>query len=478
MRFWNTRHLGQRRHGQLKRTVQFLSALFSLALSCAAHAHLISAGNGLVNILPERAVLLIAVPVSVFQNVDTNQDGLLQPEEIKLNRERIIDQLSQSIDFQIGASRGDVLDDQIMVSVHADNAQGTPQIEWLRQLKFAQEDLNLPISLSFKEPLLSGEFLIQVKRADGQALAKISITHPSHIFFNSGWGTFRTFFQEGWQHILGGYDHLVFLITLLAASIVWKRWFWLLTAFSLAHGITYGMASFGVVQVQAALIEPLIAFSIVLTATASLFRLKINAATEVCVVFFLGLIHGLGFASAMAAQLQDPKFPLSTIAGFNLGVEAGQIAVCLVLGLFFALLKRSPQWLEKVRVLTIWAGFLAGGFWLVQPTFSEWLGKEKNVPAAQTTQFKQNSPELNQIPTPTVPARMPGADPFKAHIEKNGLAPSAATSPNMNAQNNAGSTNTTSNDNAVNQAGTDPFKAFLEKQKQASKDAGVSPFGK
>ena len=52
----------------------------------------------MVNILPERAVLLIAVPVAVFQNVDTNQDGLLQPEEIKLNRERIIAQLSQSIE--------------------------------------------------------------------------------------------------------------------------------------------------------------------------------------------------------------------------------------------------------------------------------------------------------------------------------------------------------------------------------------------
>ena len=83
MCLWNTRHLGQRCHGQLKRTGRFLLALLSWAVSCAAHAHLISAGNGLINILPERAVLLIAVPVSVFQNVDTNQDGLLQPEEIK-----------------------------------------------------------------------------------------------------------------------------------------------------------------------------------------------------------------------------------------------------------------------------------------------------------------------------------------------------------------------------------------------------------
>ena len=116
--------------------------------------------------------------------------------------------------------------------------------------------------------------------------------------------------------------------------------------------------------------------------------------------------------------------------------------------------------------------------WLVQPTLSEWLGKDKNAAVLPTPELSQTTIESTQTATPTVPASMPGADPFKAHIEKNGLAPSSATSPSMNAQNNAGSTNTTSNANAVNQAGTDPFKAFLEKQKQASKDAGVSPFGK
>jgi len=346
--------------------VRFIAALWFCAMGPGAHAHLISAGNGLVNVLPERAVLLLAVPVSVFQNVDTNQDGLLQPEEIQSNRGRIIEQLNQSIRFEIGDAQGDVLDDQIMVSVHADNAQGTPQIEWLRQIKFPQEALSLPVKISLKGNLLNGEYLFQVKRVDGQELAKISPSHPSHVFFNQSWGTFQSFFLEGWQHIVEGYDHLVFLITLLAASIVWRRWFWLLTAFTVAHGITYGLASFGWVQVKAELIEPVIALTILITAALSLFKLQLSLRTEAIAVFGLGLFHGLGFASAMAMQLQGQKYPMSSIVGFNLGVEAGQILVCIVLGGLFEILRRKTQQLENVRNGMIWLGFFSGGFWLFE----------------------------------------------------------------------------------------------------------------
>jgi hydrogenase/urease accessory protein HupE len=253
-----------------------------------------------------------------------------------------------------------------MVSVHSESGQGTPQIEWLRQIKFPQEKLSLPIRLSFKNKLLTSDYLFQVKRVDGQELAKISSSHPSHIFFNNSWGTFQSFFLDGWQHIVQGYDHLVFLITLLAASIVWRRWFWLLTAFTVAHGITYGLASFVWVQVKAELIEPVIALTILITAALSLFKLQLSLRTEAIAVFGLGLFHGLGFASAMAMQLQGQRYPMSSIVGFNLGVEAGQILVCLILGGLFEILKRKTQQLENVRNGMIWLGFLAGGFWLFE----------------------------------------------------------------------------------------------------------------
>ena len=90
-----------------------------------------------------------------------------------------------------------------------------------------------------------------------------------------------------------------------------------------------------------------------------------------------------------------------------------------------------------------------------------------------TPEVTQTTIESTQTATPTVPASMPGADPFKAHIEKNGLAPSAGNAASPNAANN-----NAANNSVTHQAGADPFKAFLEKQKQDSKAAGISPFGK
>ena len=119
----------------------------------------------------------------------------------------------------------------------------------------------------------------------------------------------------------------------------------------------------------------------------------------------------------------------------------------------------------KLALLMAAALFLV---WLVQPTISERLGNVKNTGSVPPTEVKLSPTESPQTQVPTVPAAMPGADPFKAHIEKNGLAPIS---------NNSASANAVSN-NAPQQAGADPFKAFLEKQKQDSKAAGISPFGK
>ena len=345
---------------------QFLVfVLFALA-GHSSFAHLITAGNLTLNVLPDKAVLLVGVPVSFFRGIDTNQDGLLQPEEIKSQREQIIEQLDQAIEITMGGLKGEVIDDQIIVSLHVDSQSSTPQIEWLRQLKFSEDNFNLPVKLEFSERLLDNDYFLKVQRAEVQEVAMLSRSHTYHAFLKDRWQTFLSFVIEGWNHIVYGYDHVVFVIILLAAGVQMKRWLWVLTSFTLAHGITYALASFGLVQVKPELIEPIIAITILMTAMLSLFKIKPSLRFEMAGVFGLGLFHGLGFASAMSIQLNGARFPVSTVLGFNLGVEMGQVAIAAVLGFVFWALKSQPKLLEKIRFVMIWIGFTAGAFWLFE----------------------------------------------------------------------------------------------------------------
>jgi hypothetical protein len=143
-----------------------------LSLSCGSTmSHLMSAGNGSLNILTDKAVLLVGVPVNFFQNIDINQDGLLQPDEIKSKRSQIISQLSHGLQVKIGGSTGEVIDDQIIVSVHVDAQNSTPQIEWLRQLQFPSQNVDQPLRIELSTELLASNYLFKVKRSDLQEFA-------------------------------------------------------------------------------------------------------------------------------------------------------------------------------------------------------------------------------------------------------------------------------------------------------------------
>jgi hydrogenase/urease accessory protein HupE len=331
-----------------------------------AHAHLISAGNAAITVNSDRGVLLVGVPVSFFKDIDQNQDGLLQPIEIKENRLQMIDQLERAFQLKIGGAAVEAVDDQLITSIKADHQEGAPQIDWLRLLKIHPADLNLPIEVKMNKALVTSEYVFQVKRMGSEEMAFLSPFRPSHTFFKNNWGTLQSFFVEGWAHIVTGYDHLIFIMAMLVAAINLKRWLLVLSSFTVAHGVTYSLATFGMVQVKPEWIEPIIALTIVATAAFGLFKVQLLIRTEMLVVFALGLFHGLGFASAMASQLNTLRFPITSVIGFNLGVEAGQIAIALVVWLFFNFIKSSTEWTERAKSVTLWISFVLGGHWLFE----------------------------------------------------------------------------------------------------------------
>jgi hypothetical protein len=160
----------------------------------------------------------------------------------------------------------------------------------------------------------------------------------------SGWSQLVQFFVQGVWHIWIGFDHILFLLALLLPLVLvreqghWrpvKRFshalrevLWVVTAFTVAHSVTLSLAALGLVELPSRLVESAIAVSVVVAALNNLVPL-FNHRLWV-VAFGFGLIHGFGFASVLA-DLGLPQGALvRSLVGFNVGVEAGQLAIVAV----------------------------------------------------------------------------------------------------------------------------------------------------
>jgi len=157
----------------------------------------------------------------------------------------------------------------------------------------------------------------------------------------------KRFSISGFVHILGGWDHLLFLICLALGRSKWRDLFWLASCFTVAHSITLISTALGVFPDRlwfGPLVEFLIAGSIVLMAAENL--LKLPDRWRMALVFFFGLIHGFGFAFSLSDSLQfSGSHLLTALFAFNLGVEAGQLVVLgAMVAILFGLFQASrPQ---------------------------------------------------------------------------------------------------------------------------------------
>ena len=186
-----------------------------------------------------------------------------------------------------------------------------------------------------------------------------------------------SFIGEGIRHILGGYDHVLFLLCLLLPSVMRRTptgWqavprlrdavlplLGIVTAFTLAHSITLALASMKWVSLSPAIIEPAIAVTIVLAAIDNVW--PIFRGRRGLVTFLFGLIHGFGFASVLGELNLDTSQFAWALLQFNLGLEIGQLMiVVLVTGLLYlARHQRAyPLWVIRggsaaaIVVATLW----------------------------------------------------------------------------------------------------------------------------
>lgn len=178
----------------------------------------------------------------------------------------------------------------------------------------------------------SGERQVTFGETSKTASVDIDRTAPT------GWSDFVTL---GIEHILTGYDHLLFLVALLATA----RGAWsvvrIVTAFTLAHSMTLSLGALGIVTVPDRIIEPLIAATIVWVALENLLVPEPDRKRWIW-SFAFGLVHGLGFASALGELGLKGMALVRGLVGFNLGVEIGQL-------LFVAVFLPALTWLTHGR---------------------------------------------------------------------------------------------------------------------------------
>jgi hydrogenase/urease accessory protein HupE len=177
-------------------------------------------------------------------------------------------------------------------------------------------------------------------------------------------GTAWSFLKLGNQHILSGYDHLLFLAGLFLAAFSARQLIALLTAFTVAHSISLALVVFGGVHLPASIVEPLIAASIVWVGIENLSGARHRR--RWLVVFAFGLIHGFGFAGALTdLGLGSSAMEVGTaLFVFNVGVESGQLLVAAAILPLLWLIRSGSMWQTTLQPLCSALIAVAGGYWL------------------------------------------------------------------------------------------------------------------
>ncbi|MDB6129568.1 MAG: HupE/UreJ family protein [Verrucomicrobiales bacterium] len=301
--------------------------------------------------------------------IDKNQDGKISPEEFAAAKDRLGQLASGALLITLDGQPSPVAN--VHLDLDNDNNcsfvilfSGSP----LKQMKVESRIIqDLPaghrqvISLFNVEKKLVEEKLCTAKNNSVNYTFDDAAPEPEPP---SG---FVSFFGMGVEHILTGYDHLLFLFGLLIVCTRVGTIAKVVTCFTLAHSITLALAATRLMTINSRFVEPAIALSILYVGIENIVR-KGEPRGRAIFTFCFGLIHGFGFASALEKRHigENGKGILVPLISFNLGVETGQIVVaCIVLPIIWQL-RKKPWFLRYWVPALSFAVALAGLFWFIQ----------------------------------------------------------------------------------------------------------------
>jgi len=293
--------------------------------------------------------------IEVEPGLDRDRDGLFSQEELDFARDAIGGYLAgRYLLFQGGTELEGGLA-SLAFAESPDGTQGFPAgFQWLEaRLAFhaerAIESFEIDCRL-FQEASPFHRDLTTVLFGDDAPVQHVFTADAPRWPFDPANvrrpGVFGLFLHLGIDHILGGYDHLAFLLALLLAVGRWRGLLVVVTAFTVAHSITLAFAALNpgglLDRIPDRFVELAIALSIAYVASGNLFLKEPH--TPWLEAFGFGLLHGLGFASFLGEALAGEPLVVTALFGFNLGVELGQL---LVVGALALLLLPLSLWTRR-----------------------------------------------------------------------------------------------------------------------------------
>jgi hypothetical protein len=314
--------------------------------------------------------------------LDANGDGEITWGEVRAKNAAIRDYALSRLDISSSGAACPLQVGEMLIDEHSDGAYAV---------------LPLAATCSKQEGLLAVDYrllfdvdpthrgLLQyVENGHSHSAIFASATRTQALGAGTAWQQLVAYVHEGVWHIWLGFDHILFLLSLLLPAVLLRRgaaWqpaesfraaFWdvarIVTAFTVAHSITLTLAALEIVALPSRWVESAIALSVVLAAVNNVYPLVSHG--RWLAAFAFGLIHGFGFAGA----LRDLGLPSGSLAlslfGFNVGVELGQLAIVAVfLPLAFQL---RATWTYQRVVLAGGSALIAtvAGIWLVERAFN------------------------------------------------------------------------------------------------------------
>ena len=365
----------------LTRMGRLATGLLALTVSLAAHAHATSTSYLVATGDARGSGVAVTWDVAVADmhwalGLDEDGDGNITWREVESRRNAIAALAADHLAIARGGESCNAELQDLQIAEHA----GEPHLS----LSFRAQ-CRKPGALSVSGTLFfdkdaTQRTLVDITTPGGQFTSILSPGAPRWIepAAPSVLLTFRTFVAQGVWHVWIGYDHLAFLILLLLPSVLTstgKAWreaggfretsrdlLRIVTAFTIAHSITLALAATGAVHVPVRPIEIAIAASIVIAGLLNLFPRAAGA--RLGLAFGFGLVHGFGFANALAELGSHGAQLIPTLAGFNIGVEIAQLTLVIVVLPLLLRARVSGFYSARFMPAASLAAAMAGAAWL------------------------------------------------------------------------------------------------------------------